>query len=338
VTESQYHRQELFPPIGKEGQKRIRDSSVFLAGCGAVGSVIAAHLVRSGVGRLVFCDRDIVERTNLPRQSLFDLDDALKGLPKVEAAEKRLAGINPDTLLEPHAVDVKPDNIEELIKGADCIADGSDNFLLRFLINDAALKQGTPWIYTGVIQGIGHSLTIPAGGRPCLRCYMGDIPPPGSIATCDTAGVIGSAVGFMGSLASAEILRILAGSGPANAGTLTIADVWNNRHRRVLVEADPGCAACSSKRYEFLDGERGSAETVLCGSDSVQFDAAGEGLGCSLEELERKLSGVGHVKRGRFHLRFRHPPLSMTVFRDGRVIVSGTADPSKARSFRDKFL
>jgi len=338
MSENVYHRQILFPPIGSGGQERIRGGTVFLAGCGAVGSAIAEHLVRCGVGRLVFCDRDIVELTNLPRQSLFEREDAVRGLPKVEAARKRRERINPDVVLEPHAVDLSPRNIESLMKGADCAADGSDNAQLRFLTNDAALKHGIPWIYTGVIADSGHNMTFGAAGRPCLRCYMRDLPPAGSIPTCASAGVIGPAVGIMGSMAAAEILRILTGLPPANAGRLTITSAWENTWRRVLVEADADCPACGKGRYEFLEGEAAPRETVLCGSDSVLIPAPENRLGCSLDELGRRLSAAGAVETGRFHLRFSLPPLAMTVFGDGRVIVSGTRDPARARAFRDKYL
>ena len=333
-----YQRQSLFPPIGKPGQERLRGATVFLAGCGAVGSQIASHLVRAGVGRLVFADRDIVEITDLQRQCLFDRDDAARGIPKVEAAARRLARINPDVVLEPHAVDLGPGNLLDLAAGADLIADGADNFLLRLTLNDAALKLGIPWIYTGVIAGIGHGLTIPEKGRPCLRCLVGDLPPPGTVATCAQAGVIGPAVGFMASLAAAEGLRILTGHRPANAGRLLVADVWNGRLRRVLLETDPGCPACGAGRYDFLEGRKTPTETVLCGSNFVQIGGGEKGLGSSLEELARALGEAGEVALGPFHLRFSKPPLAMTVFRDGRVIVEGTRDPGRARSFRDKYL
>jgi adenylyltransferase/sulfurtransferase len=338
MIEDIYHRQTLFPPIGREGQERIRGGTVFLAGCGAVGSTIAAHLVRCGIGRLVFCDRDIVELTNLPRQSLFEREDALKGLPKVEAARKRLERINPDVVLEPHAVDLVPENIEGLLLGADCIADGSDNAELRFLINDAALKHGIPWIYTGVIADSGHNMTITAIGRPCLRCYLRDPPPAGALPTCASAGVIGPAVGIMGSMAAAETLRILTGYPGANAGRLTITSAWKNSWRRVIVDADPDCPACVSGRFEFLEEKAAPRETVLCGSDSVLIPAPAGHLGCTLDDLGRKLSVTGTVEVGRFHVRFTVPPLSMTVFSDGRTIVSGTTDPAQARAFRDRYL
>jgi adenylyltransferase/sulfurtransferase len=338
MTRNQYERQIRFPPIGGAGQQRIRAGTVFLAGCGAVGSCIAVLLVRAGVGRLVFCDRDIVEMTDLPRQSLFEHADAARGLPKVDAARQRLKRINPDVVLEAHAVDLNPENIEALIESADCVADGSDNFLLRFLLNDAALKKGVPWVYTGVIAATGHSMTIPAGGRPCLRCYIGDLPPEGAVATCASAGVIGPAVGYISSLAASEILRILAGHRPASAGRLTIADIWANTHRRTVVEADPECPACQKRHYRFLDGDRASQARVLCGSDSVQIAPAGPGLACSLDELAQRLGATGPVERGEFHLRFTHGDLSLTVFRDGRVIVSGTDDLAQARAFKDKYL
>lgn len=253
MNDELYSRQSLFPPIGKEGQARIRASTVLVAGCGAVGSSVASHLARAGVGRLILCDRDRVELSNLPRQTLFEREDAVKGIPKVEAARTRLNRVNPDILVETHHVELSSGNLENLARDADCLADGADNFALRFVVNDAALRLGIPWVYTGVIAGTGHSLTVPAGGKPCLRCYIRDLPPEGSVATCDTAGVIGPAVSVMGARSAAEILRILIGLPPVGAGRLTVADIWNGTLRRVRVEADPDCPACVAGNYEFLE-------------------------------------------------------------------------------------
>jgi len=333
-----YQRQIQFDPIGEAGQRKIGASTLFLAGCGATGSVIAAHAVRAGVGRLILCDRDIVELTNLARQNLYVHDDALRGRPKAEAAAERLRRINPEVVIESHAVHIGPQNVERLMEGADCVADGSDNFELRFLLNDAALKLAKPWIYTGVIAATGHTMTVPAGGRPCLRCLIGTPPPPGSIETCATAGVIGPAVGLMGSLAAAETLRILAGHPPRGTGLLTVVDIWNNEHRRVVVEADRRCAACGAGRFDFLDGARGSRATVLCGSDSVQIAPSDGRTQLSLDDLAARLSKAGRVTRGEYHLRFVRAPLAMTIFRDARIIVSGTSDPAKARAFVDKHI
>lgn len=333
-----YQRQIQFSPIGEAGQKKIRESTLFVAGCGATGSVIAAHAVRAGVGRLILCDRDIVELTNLPRQNLFDHEDALLGRPKAEAAAQRLRRINPEVVVEPHAVDIGPHNVEALLESTDCVADGSDNFALRFLLNDAALKHTKPWIYTGVIAATGHTMTIAPGGKPCLRCFIRTPPPPGSIDTCATAGVIGPAVGVMGSLAAAEMLRILAGHPARGTGLLTVVDIWNNHHRHVAVDADPLCPACSAGHFDFLDGEHGGRATVLCGTDSVQIAPPKESAALSFDDLAARLSIAGKVTRGEFHLRFVRAPLTMTIFRDARIIVSGTNDPAKARAFVDKHI
>lgn len=254
MNEDQYHRQMLFEPIGSDGQERLAGSTVFVAGCGALGSTIAGHLVRCGVGRLIICDRDRVELSNLPRQCLFEYEDAVQGLPKVEAARRRLGRVNPAVSVEPIFEDLDRTNIEKFVGRADCVADGSDNFELRLLLNDAALKHRVPWVYTGVIAGEGQNLTIPEGGRPCLRCYVHTLPAPGTVATCATLGVLGPAVGLMGSLAAAEVVRILAGHPPANVGRITVADIWNNTFRRVTLDRDPACPACGAGEYEFLNG------------------------------------------------------------------------------------
>ena len=256
MNDELYSRQILFPPIGEAGQERIGRGSVFVAGCGAVGTAIASHLARAGVGRLVIADFDRVALSNLPRQTLFDRRDALDDRPKVEAAKKRLIRINPDVTVEAREIRIGPENVEGLARGADVIADACDSVPLRFCLNDAALKLAIPWVYTGVIAGVGHGMTIPAGGCPCLRCYLSEPPPVGAVATCSMAGVIGPAVACIAALSAAEILRFLTGHPPVNVGRLTVVDIWNNRHRHVLVEPDPDCPACGAGRFEFLEGEK----------------------------------------------------------------------------------
>ncbi|MBI2933363.1 MAG: ThiF family adenylyltransferase, partial [Planctomycetes bacterium] len=206
-----YSRQRLFPPLGPAGQERLRAARVTLVGCGALGSHLAQHLARAGVGRLRLCDRDFVELDNLQRQILFDEDDARANLPKAVAAAQKLARINSDVAIDPRVTDVTWSNVEELLADADLVLDGTDNFETRFLLNDACVKLGRPWVYGGCVGSHGMTMTILPGETACFACLVPDLPAPGSSPTCDTAGVLGPTIGVVASLQAAEALKILAG-------------------------------------------------------------------------------------------------------------------------------
>src|SRR5437588_1113080 len=206
-----YSRQVRFPGIGQDGQRKLLDSKVTLVGCGALGTVLANALVRAGVGYLRLIDRDFIETNNLQRQILFDEDDIAANLPKAEAAARKLRRINSGVTVEPVVVDVDRTNIVELTGDADLILDGSDNFEVRYIINDAAVKLGKPWVYGGCIGSYGQSLTILPGETPCLRCVFEAAPNPGEAGTCETAGVLGPIVNIVASFQATEALKILTG-------------------------------------------------------------------------------------------------------------------------------
>jgi len=206
-----YSRQMRLPWVGKAGQERILNSRVTLCGVGALGTVLANTLVRAGVGFVRVVDRDFVEPSNLQRQVLFDESDVTENLPKAEAAAIKLRQINSAVTIEPIVADINRTNIEEFCKDADLILDGTDNFEVRYLINDVAVKQNKPWVYGGAVGTQGMSMTIVPGETPCLRCVFEASPGPGEVGTCETAGVLGPAVGIIASFQAAEALKILAG-------------------------------------------------------------------------------------------------------------------------------
>ena len=179
---ARYARQVRFPPLGEEGQRRLSQGRALLCGCGALGSTIANLLVRAGVGTLRIVDRDFVELSNLQRQSLFDEANARAGLPKAIAAAEKLRTINSSVAVEPIVADVEPANVEQFCEGIDLILDGTDNFETRFLLNDAAVKLGLPWVYGGCVGAEGQTMTILPGETACLRCLMPECPAPGSTA------------------------------------------------------------------------------------------------------------------------------------------------------------
>src|ERR1700751_1532600 len=200
-----------FPGVGEDGQRRLLDSHVTLCGCGALGTVISNALVRAGVGHLRLVDRDFIETNNLQRQVLFDEHDVADNLPKAEAAARKLSAINSSVHVEPVVTDIDRTNILELVHDADLILDGTDNFEIRYLINDVAVKPGNPWVYGGSIGSHGQTMTILPGETPCLRCVFEAAPAPGEAATCETAGVLSPIVNIIASYQATEAIKILTG-------------------------------------------------------------------------------------------------------------------------------
>jgi adenylyltransferase/sulfurtransferase len=335
-----YVRQMRYPPIGEHGQQRLMDARVLLCGCGALGSVIASTLVRAGVGFLRIVDRDFLELNNLQRQVLYDEQDVAEGLPKVVAAEAKLRRINSQVQIDAIVADVAATNIEGLMDGVHLIMDGTDNFETRFLLNDAAVKHGVPWVYGGCIGSEGQTMTIVPGTTPCLRCLMPEAPPPGSTPTCDSAGILGPIVNVIASMQSCEALKILTGHLDAISRSLQVFEMWDNRIRQVGLDSlreQVDCPTCRGREYPWLDGRRGSHTAVLCGRNSVQLSYP-DRHPIDLEHLERKLQGVGRVSRNRFLLRLEVGRHVLTVFPDGRTIVGGTDDVSEARTLHAKYI
>ena len=337
-----YAKQVLFRGIGPEGQARIGASRVLVVGCGALGSALADGLTRAGVGFLRIVDRDIVDLTNLQRQVLYDEDDVASGLPKAIAAANKLRRINSSISIEPIVGEVSCDNVLELFRDIDLVLDGLDNFETRFLLNDASLATGTPWVYAGCLGSHGQTLPVFPGRSACLRCLIDSPPEPGTGETCDTAGVIQPIISALTALQIATALRILAGHASEIEPALTLIDVWENTHRTLSVErvrGDDGCPACGRGERLWLSGERRSQSAVLCGRNAVQVTPSSRGK-LDLAELAERLSTSGTVSRNPFLVKFlpRDSEFELTVFGDGRALVKGTEDPVVARSVYTRFI
>src|SRR5881227_369618 len=328
-----YSRQVRFPGVGKDGQARLLASQVTLVGCGALGTVLANALVRAGVGHLRLIDRDFIETNNLQRQILFDEDDVAANLPKAEAAARKLRRINSGVTVEPVVVDVDRTNVLELVSDADVILDGSDNFEVRYVINDAAVKLGKPWVYGGCIGSHGQTMTILPGETPCLRCVFEAAPAPGEAGTCETAGVLSPIVNIVASFQAAEAFKLLTGRLDKVNRELIYVDVWENLQRRIKIAPLLGkvdCPCCQRRRFDWLEGEQGSHTTSLCGRNAVQV-AHRTATKLNFEEVARHLGQMGEVSYNRFLLKFTADGYEFTVFPDGRAIIKGTGDVDKAR-------
>ena len=335
-----YARQTRYAPLGEEGQRRLAGSRALLCGCGALGTVLANTLVRAGVGRVRIVDRDFVELNNLQRQVLFDEEDVAATLPKAVAAATKLRKINSDVEIEPLVADVVHTNILGLCDGVDVILDGTDNFETRFLLNDAAIRLGIPWVYGGCLGAEGQTMTILPGETACLRCLMSEAPPPGTTPTCDTAGIVGPIIGVIASIQSMEAMKILSGHREAVSRGLTVVELWDNRIRQVqlgAVREAIDCPACVRKELPWLSGERGSHSAVLCGRNAVQLSFPGRER-LDLDALAKKLQGVGRVAQNPFLLRLYVDEYVLTLFPDGRAIVGGTDDLAAARVLYAKYV
>ncbi len=340
-VDARYSRQVLFAPIGEEGQRKLIAGRVAIVGMGALGTVLANHMVRAGVGYVRLIDRDFVEPSNLQRQMLYNEQDAAGSMPKAIAAAKQLALVNSQVAIEPHVTDLNPTNAEELLGGVDLILDGTDNFSVRFLINDVSQKLGIPWIYGGAVASRGVSLTIVPGQTPCLRCLFPQAPAAGTTETCDTAGVIGGIIHVVASHQATEALKLLVGAQERLNLHMQQWDLWYNQTSSIHVagarKAD--CPACGQERYEYLDALLDS-DTIqsLCGRNSVQIHPV-QPAELSLDDWEKRLSPLGPVEKNRFLLKFQpSADLNLVIFPDGRVLVQGTDDLIQAKNLYSRYI
>lgn len=335
-----YSRQILFSGIGEAGQRRLLESRVTLVGCGALGCALAEMLARAGVGSIKLVDRDFIEWSNLNRQVLFTEADAEARLPKAIAAQNRLRAINSEIEVTGLVTDVNVDTVEALVAEADLVLDGTDNFEVRYLVNDACVKAGIPWVYGAAVGAYGMTMTVVPGETPCLRCIFEEMPPVGTAATCDTAGIILPIIQTVTAAQISEALKLLTGQKEKLRGTLLHIDLWDNSYRNVKLSAgsrNPECPCCGQRRFEFLEAAHEALALSLCGRNSVQIRPA-KSVPLDFADLEARLVRVGQVKANDYLLVFRADDHELTLFRDGRAIVKGTSDTTAARGFYAKYV
>jgi molybdopterin/thiamine biosynthesis adenylyltransferase len=333
--EDRYSRQVLFPGIGQDGQRKLGLARVAVVGCGATGTCVSSLLARAGVGSLRIIDRDYVEPSNLQRQSLFDEADAADSIPKAIAAARKIAAFNSEVRVHAEVADLTPENIELLLADVDLVLDATDNFETRYLINDFAVKHGRPWIYAAAVAAYAVTMNIIPGETACLSCIF-PAPPQGAVETCDTAGILNSAVSLVGSIQATEALKFLTGARDKLRRTLLSFDAWSN-DRAEVAAARPrkGCQTCEKREFVHLAGE-GRALLTLCGRDSVQI--RGRHRPVDFAELSGRLQPHGAVKHNDFVLKFWRDPYELTLFPDGRAIIKGTSDTAVARSLYARYV
>ena len=335
TSEERYSRQILFPGIGAEGQARLGQANVVLVGCGATGSATASLLARAGVGSLRIIDRDYVEPSNLQRQSLFDEADALESLPKAAAAAQRIAAFNSEVHVDARVDDLTPANVDALLAGAGLILDATDNFETRYLINDYAVKNAVAWIYAAAVASYGVTMNILPGETACLSCVF-PVPPQGLVETCDTSGILNSAVNLVASIQTTEALKLLVGAREQLRRTLLSFDVWTN-DRSEISTAHPrsDLRPALAHQFPYLDGQ-GRAHITLCGRNSVQIHERHRPV--DFAEVSRRLQAHGQVRYNDFVLKFQPNGYEITLFPDGRAIIKGTTDTGVARSLYARYI
>ena len=335
--EERYSRQILFRGIGEEGQRRLGAGRVAIVGCGATGSALASLLGRAGVGTLRIIDRDYVEASNLQRQSLFEEKDAAESLPKAIAAARKIAAFNSEIVVEARVEDAVPANINALLDGMDVILDGSDNFETRYLVNDYAVKNSLPWIYAAAVGSYGVTLNVLPHETACLACIFPDTP-SGMVETCETSGILNSAVNLVASIAATEAMKLLVGGEAVKSvrKTLWSFNVWTNEQAEIAAASPrPGCRVCGERDFVHLAGE-GRPHITMCGRNSVQIHERSRPIDFS--EMQRRLESHGVVRHNEFVLKFWREPYEMTLFPDGRAIIKGTTDTGIARSLYARYV
>jgi adenylyltransferase/sulfurtransferase len=336
TSAGRYARQVALEEIGRAGQQTIFRSTILVVGCGALGSAQAELLARAGIGRLILVDRDVLELNNLQRQLLFDERDVRERLPKSMAAARRLKAINSEITVEAAVVDVTARNVEDLLRSADLALDGTDNIETRYLLNDAAIRAGKPWIYGGVLGTAGAVMAVRPGDGPCLRCLFEEPPDAGGQPTCATQGVLNTAVAWVAALQVTEALKLLVGD-PAAEFKLHTLDVWRGSVGSIAVQRRDSCVCCGQRRFEFLNAERGSSLTVLCGRNTVQVTPEGRAAP-DFAALSERLAPLGEVTLNGLVLEFVCGAHRLVVFPDGRVLVMGTTDTIEARTLVAKYI
>ncbi|MBB6450272.1 molybdopterin/thiamine biosynthesis adenylyltransferase [Geomicrobium halophilum] len=337
---NRYDRQTRFHPIGIKGQERLRSAHVLLVGCGALGTPMADTLVRAGVGKLTIIDRDYVERHNLQRQQLFTEEDAEQKVSKARAAARQLEKVNKDVELDVYVRDFQAEDAKNFVPGVDLLLDGTDNFEVRLLLNDAAYRYGIPWIYGGVIGSYGLSLTFTLGEGPCLRCLS---PYLSLDETCDTDGVIAPASQMVAAMQSAEALKILSGSQSHVSHHLRSFDLWENETTSVDVmrlksDECPTCGVTPSYPALQTKDEQGKQIRVLCGGDTVHVRPR------ERQEVQLdKLQSVQDPSLSFFRLHedaatFDYDGCRIVLFKDGRALLHGTDQSEHAEKVYEQVL
>ena len=322
-----YIRQEIFKEIGKNGQEKLRKSTVAIIGLGALGSNSAELLARAGVGKLISIDRDIVELSNLQRQSLFNENDV--GKPKASSAKEHLSKINSVVKINFFIDDLYFENIGKIFnEKIDLILDCTDNLETRFLINDFSIKNKIPFIYSSAVGSKGYIFNIIPKKTPCLKCFLKEVT---QLDTCETVGVLNSIINIISSIQSNEAFKILLNKNYEK--NLLFFDIWKNELSKIKVNKNKNCVCCIKNNFEYLSGKKASKIVKLCGDNIYQIKTKAIDKK-QFNDLKNKLKKIGKVIDFSYCINFDN---KITIFQDGRALIKAK-DEKEAKSLYSKFV
>lgn len=321
--DTRYNRQELLREIGQKRQKLLNNAKVIIVGMGALGTTTANLLARAGIGTIGIIDRDIIELHNLQRQTIFTEEDCNQ--PKAAAASAWLRKVNSEIKINALPMELNYETAG-ILNDYDLILDCTDNMETRFLINDFCVKNKKPWIYCSAVGTKGRLLVITPKKKPCFRCLFA-IPKPGSLETCDTAGVINTITTAMAALQVTEALKILTKQTPTKE--LIAYDIWKQELQKIRVKQNSKCICCKKKQFEFLEGKKETISVKLCGQGRIQI----KGSKPNLATVKKRLEKAGNVKATAYGVHFLNKDADFFLFNDGRCLVKAVTKEEAKNSY-----
>jgi len=328
-----YSRQIVLPELKPEGQERLRRSKVVVVGLGGLGTISALYLALAGVGHLRLVDQDTVELNNLHRQVLY----GLKSLryPKVEAAAKRIGQVNPDVKVEPIPENVRESNVDEVVKGMDCVVDGLDNMRTRYLLNRACAEQKIPYVF-GAAIGIEGNLSVFAPPEtPCLECVLPNLDDH-YLPTCDTRGVLGATTGIIGSMQAMEAIKLLAGMSNSLKGKLMVCDFRDMFFTTIEIFKRSDCPVCQGKPTRPVEG--GERLAWLCGRNTVNVNPPSP-IDVSLSDLYERLKlHFRIIIKSSLVIVFEYDGVEVSLFNRGRMLIKNVKDEESALKVYSKVM
>ncbi len=333
-----YSRQIMLDALGFDGQLKLKGAKVCVVGLGGLGSTIAVQLAAMGIGHLKFVDRDIVEESNLQRQHLYSFD--VIGLPKVEAAVKRLEGLNPYIKYEPMPLSLSEYNALELLGDVDVVVDGLDNMKARYVVNRACVKLGIPYVFGAAISTFGNTSTIIPGETACLECFYGNLNDE-NLPSCATIGVHPSVLGVIASVEVAETIRILLGKKPSLKNRLLYCDIGTLRFEEIEIARVENCLACGVQPETLLKPSEGVLVEESCGRNNkrVFIIAPKRTLTVDLKKLANLLKTETKIEvEGKLGLTFTKEAVHASILESGVMIIEGTQNKENALEFYKQIL
>lgn len=323
--EEYYKRQTPLRELGREGQEKLKRSKVAVVGLGGLGTAATLYLALAGVGHLRLIDQDTVELANLHRQVLYDLSDLR--FPKVEAASRRVAQMNPDVSVEPVPENVRDNNVRRILKGVDCVVDGLDNMRTRYLVNKACTERGTPYVYASAVGIEGYLSVFNVPETPCLTCVF-----PGlddrHLLTCETRGVLGATTGIIGTMEAMETIKLLTGMGDTLKNTLLVCDFFDMYIAKVDVFKNPECSVCGE--HPLKRTEKREQLVWLCGQKTVNVNPRRFPKLSLNDAYDRIKDRFEVLLRSSFVLVFRHDSTEISLFKGGRMLMKNISSKEDA--------